>query len=114
MNTFIASIALLDGPSGFSLDASFITPLIPISLSSSSIGLPGWYGTRFFMLSLTNLSMLIAHCYVLFPHRIRPKHLKKRTLMLQFFNGLPYLLILNMPLNINKEYILPDLFPRRP
>src|SRR3972149_4520184 len=48
------------------------------------------------------------------PHRIRPKHFKKRTLLLKLTQCLLYLLILYMPLNINKEDILPHLFPRRP
>jgi hypothetical protein len=37
-----AASALGDGPSGFSLDATFSAPVMPSSRSSSSIGLPGW------------------------------------------------------------------------
>ena len=37
-----AAIARGDGPSGFSLDATLMAPVIPSSRSSSSIGLPGW------------------------------------------------------------------------
>ncbi len=42
----MACSALGDGPSGFSLEASFTEPEIPSSRSTSSIGLPGEYGMR--------------------------------------------------------------------
>ncbi len=42
----MASIARGDGPSGFSLEASLMAPWMPSSRSSSSMGLPGTYGSR--------------------------------------------------------------------
>src|SRR5262249_61443149 len=41
---WMAASAFGDGPSGFSLEASLIEPVMPISRSSSSIGFPGGYG----------------------------------------------------------------------
>ena len=42
----MASMALGEGPSGFSLEASLMTPLRPYSRSVSSMGLPGTGGLR--------------------------------------------------------------------
>src|SRR3972149_7089843 len=56
------------------------------------------------------------HCLLLLllSDRIRPQHLKKRALLLKLIQCLLYLFILYMPLNINKEDILPHFFSRRP
>src|SRR5262245_50738295 len=56
----MAATARGEGPSGFSLEAILIESWMPYSRSSSSIGLPGWYGVRVRIHSGTSLLMSMA------------------------------------------------------
>src|SRR5215475_4471460 len=107
-----ASSAFGDGPSGFSFDASLYAPTTPSSRSTSSIGLPGVYGTSRSMFGGTSPSAF--GCFILLRPRIAAEDLHEIARLRKLGQRGFYVRVLGVTVEIDEEHIFPRPLSRRP
>src|SRR5215471_19113909 len=107
-----ASSAFGEGPSGFSFDASLYAPTTPSSRSTSSIGLPGVYGTSRSMLGGTSPS---AFCrFILLRPRIAAEDLDEIARLRELDQRGLHVRVFGVAVEIDEEHVLPRPLARRP